>query len=219
MREHLSKLGTGIKRAQEELTGKRKKRAPNDVSGFIGEYGIGFFSAFMIADQITVTTQRKSAHNSYIWISTGLDEYEIDEAPALSDPGTRVKLNLQRGSKHFGDEAYIRKVVKHYCEYLDCRIFVDGRNEPVNGGRFVWELEKDEDRAKWLAGRQGDRPRHFTAGSQQRGRKRSFDYALACTHSIRRHHEIFRKRMFVTNTLQILPEPLDFLDVILNCDI
>jgi len=100
-------------------------KAASDNAEFIGQFGVGFYSAFMVADRVTVVTRRRGEGQTAVrWNSTGTGEYEIDEA-VRAEPGTEITLHLREGMDEYLDEWQIRQTVKQYSDYVGYPICMD----------------------------------------------------------------------------------------------
>jgi len=208
--EYLSTIGQGLKKLHESL--RNKNTAP------IGEFGIGFYSSFMISEQTTVVTRKVGSPTKLVWTSDGIDEFDIVESRPEDDTyGTSVTLRLQRGSSKYGDEAVARDIVKRYCNFLDCPIFVNEERHPLNKGMFPWEIKDRSGQAQWMCEHLGSTPTNFSIGTAQAGTV-TFGYALSYSAFVHKRHEIYSRRMFVTDDLIFIEGYLDLLNVMINCD-
>ena len=145
-------LGTiarsGTKSFIEKLSGDAKKD-----SLLIGQFGVGFYSAFMVADKIEVLTKKATEDKAYLWVSEGKGEYEIKEAKKDSH-GTEIKLHLKEGEEEFLESYRIESIVKKYSNhipfpiYLEEEIEKDGKKEKevrqINKASALWRLPKNE---------------------------------------------------------------------------
>ena len=103
---------------------KELERAESAETDIIGQFGVGFYSAFMVADQITVVTKKYGSDQAYRWQSTGVDGYTIE--PCEKDTvGTDVIMHIKPDSEEEKDEysQYLReyplyKLVKKYSDYI-----------------------------------------------------------------------------------------------------
>ncbi len=145
----LTHLGTiahsGTKKFLEEL----KKENQNPDSNLIGQFGVGFYSAFMVADRITVTTRSADKNGTgYKWESTGDGSFTIDEVP-LQERGTRIELHIKDDEKEFLEDWRIKSIIKKYSNYVTYPIFfVDKENkeEQINTTTPVWARAKSENK-------------------------------------------------------------------------
>ncbi len=153
-------LGTiarsGTKSFLSNLTGDAKKD-----SNLIGQFGVGFYSSFMIADKVEVVTQKAGEDKAFKWVSDGKGEYEISEAPAGSI-GTTVTLFLNDEGKEYADrwsiQGLIRKYSNHipfpiYLHYIETKTEGEGdkkkeikepKTEQINSAAAIWKRPKSE---------------------------------------------------------------------------
>lgn len=99
-----------------------KSEHQSDDLDIIGQFGVGFYSAFMVADQVTVSSRAYGAEQAYCWSSTGTDGYTISECDK-PETGTAVTLRIKDDSEQesyseFLDEFRIKQLVKKYSDYL-----------------------------------------------------------------------------------------------------
>jgi molecular chaperone HtpG len=144
-------LGTiaqsGTKAFVEGLQGREGANAPE----MIGQFGVGFYSAFMVADRVTVDSRpRRGGGKAVRWISSGEGTYTVG-AGEREQPGTSVTLHLREGQDEYLDEWRIRELVKHYSDFIAYPIrFLDAAKPPavapapVNTMRALWKRPKSE---------------------------------------------------------------------------
>lgn len=150
-------LGTiaksGTKEFLKNLTGDYKKD-----SNLIGEFGIGFYSAFMVADKVEVISRRAGDDKAHMWTSDGKGGYEITEAER-TEQGTTVKLYLNENGRRFADRFKIEEIVKKYSNHIPFPIYLnypdikkEGEDpekakrkvEQINAGSALWRRPKNE---------------------------------------------------------------------------
>ena len=109
-------LGTiaksGTKSFLNALSGDKKKD-----SALIGQFGVGFYSSFMVADKVIVTSQKAGEDKAFAWISDGKGEYEIGEC-VKDDFGTKIELYLKEDCKEFANRWRIENLVKKYSDHI-----------------------------------------------------------------------------------------------------
>ncbi len=114
--EVITNLGTIAKSGTAEflatLTGDQAKDAQ-----LIGQFGVGFYSAFMVADEVEVRTLGAGAEQGVRWRSAGEDAYELEDIDGLSR-GTQVILHLQEDALDFADDFRLRSVVRKYSDHI-----------------------------------------------------------------------------------------------------
>ncbi len=155
-----SNLGTiansGTRNFIKNLTGDAKKD-----SSLIGQFGVGFYSSFMVADKVEVLTRKAGEDSAYIWISDGKGEYEVQKGERESH-GTTIKLFLNKDGEQFASrwsiEGVIKKYSNHvpfpiYMHYTDSKFEGEGENrkelkedkvEQVNSASALWKRNKSE---------------------------------------------------------------------------
>ena len=119
----------------EQMTGDETK----DM-GLIGQFGVGFYSSFMVADKVTVTSTRAGEDTAWRWTSEGAGEYTI-EATGEAHRGTTVELHLRRGMNEYLEAARLRTIVKTYSDHIALPIaFIadDGEAETINEASALW---------------------------------------------------------------------------------
>lgn len=149
--ELIAQLGTiahsGTKRFLEQLSEGDKNSAQ-----LIGQFGVGFYAAFMVAERIVVTT--RSAHPNSVgcrWESTGDGTFTVDEIPGSGsmDRGTRIELHIKEDEKEFVEDWRLRSIVKKYSNYITYPIFFvdkDNKEEQLNTTTPVWARPKSENK-------------------------------------------------------------------------
>ena len=156
----ISNLGTiaksGTKSFVESLTGDAK----ND-SNLIGQFGVGFYSVFMVAEKVDVVTKRAGEDQAYMFSTDGTGEYEIK--PVTKDEhGTVIYIKLKEDEKEFLDKWRVQEVVKKYSNHIAYPIILNyteeetsgegdekksekvKKSEQINAATALWTLPKSE---------------------------------------------------------------------------
>ena len=121
-----------------------------DGTGLIGQFGVGFYSAFMVADRITVTSRRAGSSEAFVWSSTGGAGFDIrpaDEAEAAHGArGTEIVLHLKDDAKKYLEPYEIRRVVSTYSDHILFPIeLIEGdKSEKINSASALWQRPKSE---------------------------------------------------------------------------
>lgn len=94
----------------------------NEAANIIGQFGVGFYSAFMVADKVTVTTRSYKSEQGYKWISDGIDGYSVAEADK-KEVGTVIEMHLKEDTEEvkyseFLDEHRLKNLIKTYSDYI-----------------------------------------------------------------------------------------------------
>lgn len=134
---YLATVGTGYTRMLRELTGNQE---------LIGAFGLGFLSAFSVADEVTVTTtSHREPHLGHRYRSRGGEQYRVEPVPARPQPGTVVELALKPEHGHLADEQALRDVLSRYCVLLPIPVHVGDDDQPVNGVQVPWRGQPSGD--------------------------------------------------------------------------
>ena len=120
--ELIDSLGTIAKSGSLEFYEKLKQSKDKDSIDIIGQFGVGFYSAFMVSDLVEVYTKSYKSEKAYLFTSKGVDTYEISEVEK-EDIGTKIVLHLRKNTKEenydeFLEEYMIRNLVKKYSDYI-----------------------------------------------------------------------------------------------------
>ncbi|QGP54073.1 High temperature protein G [Piscirickettsia salmonis] len=122
--EVMENLGTiaksGTKQFLESLSGDQAKDAH-----LIGQFGVGFYSAFMVADRVVVKTRRAgaAADSGTVWISAGEGEYSIEDTH-LENRGTEITLHLKEDDSEFLEEYRLKNIIQTYSDHISTPIFL-----------------------------------------------------------------------------------------------
>ena len=136
-------LGTIAKSGSLAFKQDNDKKEDIDI---IGQFGVGFYSAFMVAKEITVVSKAYGADKAYIWNSIGADGYTIEEIPS-SDFGTTITLKLKDDSEdekysEYLEERKIKELVKRYSDYIRYPIKMEVEKSKPKEGTEGKEYEK-----------------------------------------------------------------------------
>ncbi|WRC44734.1 molecular chaperone HtpG [Helicobacter pylori] len=155
--EHLGTIAkSGTKSFLSALSGDKKKD-----SALIGQFGVGFYSAFMVASKIVVQTKKVTSEQAYAWVSDGKGKFEISEC-VKEEQGTEITLFLKDEDSHFASRWEIDGIVKKYSEHIPFPIFLtytdtkyegEGDNQKeikeekcdqINQASTLWKMNKSE---------------------------------------------------------------------------
>ncbi len=148
--EVIDNLGTiansGTRKYLEALSGDEKKD-----SQLIGQFGVGFYSSFIVADQVTVNTRRAGAAQGVQWVSAGEGDYTIEPSDKATR-GTEIVLRLREGEDEFLEHTRLRHVIHKYSEHLSLPVRLqrpadgddEGGYDTVNQGTALWARPKAE---------------------------------------------------------------------------
>lgn len=129
--EVISNLGTiaksGTAQFLESLTGDQKKD-----SQLIGQFGVGFYSAFIVADEVSVLTRKAGTaeDEATLWTSKGEADYSI-EATSKATTGTEITLQLKTEEKEFAEGYRLRSIVKKYADHISIPVLMEKAEAPA----------------------------------------------------------------------------------------
>src|SRR5256885_554394 len=140
--EVVKNIGTiarsGTKEFLAAVRDAQKKELPPEL---IGQFGVGFYSSFMVADRVTLLTRKAGESAATQWESTGDGTYTISEA-AREHAGTTVTLHLKEDDKDYAGEATIKEIVKRYSDFVAHPI--KWKDQTLNSMKAIWDRPKSE---------------------------------------------------------------------------
>ena len=138
----INHLGTIAKSGTADFV--RNAQDNGSIVDLIGKFGVGFYSAFMVAQKVEVTTRRAGEEQAFSWVSNGVDGFEITET-TREKIGTDIKLYLKDDAKDFTDTIYLRHIIRTYSDHINYPIVLDlgkAGEETVNTGSALWTKNK-----------------------------------------------------------------------------
>ncbi len=155
-------LGTIAHSGTKEFLASLKNKDIQDNPELIGQFGVGFYSAFMVADKVTVLSKKAGSQNTagVKWESTADGSFTVEDIEK-EDSGTDVILHLKDEEKKYLDEWQIRNIIKKYSDYIEYPIVMEvekeqdstiekgakvtlKEEETLNSGKAIWLRDKAE---------------------------------------------------------------------------
>jgi molecular chaperone HtpG len=142
--ELIENLGTiarsGTAAFMQQLSGDARK----DMA-LIGQFGVGFYSAFMVADKVEVLSQKAGEDQAWLWVSDGKGEFTVEPAQK-GGRGTTITLHLHAEDAEYTDPVRLRQIVKTYSDHVALPIILDsgGKKETLNTAAALWTRPKSE---------------------------------------------------------------------------
>lgn len=136
-------LGTIAQSGAREFLQKVKDQdnANGDLNDVIGQFGVGFYSVFMAADEVRVISRSyKPQAKAAMWVSDGGDTYQIDSADK-EDRGTEIHIKLRKEAEEFADEWKLRQIVKKHSDFVAFPIYVGADEERANQQQSLWRKQ------------------------------------------------------------------------------
>jgi molecular chaperone HtpG len=145
-REDLSEtLGTIARSGTQAFVEKLSSDSDHEME-LIGQFGVGFYSAFMVADRVDVLTRKAGEEGAWLWSSDGQGSFTIEDAER-DGQGTTVTLHLAKGEKEFLEEPRLSHIVKSYSDHIGLPIvFIgkDGAETTLNTASALWTRTKKD---------------------------------------------------------------------------
>ena len=220
----IAKSGSKVFKEQLEAA----KKADIDI---IGQFGVGFYSAFIVADKVTLETRSPYSENGVRWISSGDGNYEIEEI-SKENRGTEITLHLKDGEEYseFLEEWKIKELVKKYSNYIRYEIYF--KDEVINSTKPIWKRDKkelkDEDYNEFYKATFHDwNDPLFHINLKVQGnieynallfipKKLPFDYY---TKNFKRGLQLYTKNVFIMEKCEdLIPEYFNFISGLVDCD-
>lgn len=128
-------LGTIAKSGSLKFKNENEKKEDIDI---IGQFGVGFYSSFMVSDKVTVKTKSPDEENAHIWVSEGIDGYTIEECEK-DEIGTEIILHLKEDTddekySEFLDEYKIKELIRKYSDYIRYPIKMEVSHQKLKEG-------------------------------------------------------------------------------------
>ena len=117
-------LGTIAKSGTKEFMEKLQQAKENAENNLIGQFGVGFYSAFMVADKVEVETKSNDSDKAFKWTSDGKSAYEVSES-TKSTRGTIVTLYIDEANKELISEWKVKELIKKYSNYVAVPIMME----------------------------------------------------------------------------------------------
>ena len=154
--EVVKNIGTIAKSGTSEFLHSMSKNTDQKASlELIGQFGVGFYASFMVADEVTVLTRKAGESGATRWASSGGDSYEIEEAER-DGAGTTIRLKLKStegddATADYTDEWLLRQIVKRYSDFVAYPIHlkIEGADpptstDPLNSMKAIWRRAAEE---------------------------------------------------------------------------
>jgi len=140
--ELVNNLGTIARSGSLEFLKKAQKAGDQKTDlSLIGQFGVGFYSAFMLADQVEVVTRSYSEETGWRWESTGDGNYTISEVTEPVERGTSIRLHLKDGLDEFIEPVRLKYILRKYSTFVPHAIYLE--SEHINNQPPIWVEPKN----------------------------------------------------------------------------
>ena len=230
--ELVANLGTIARSGTRAFGAQLSNAKPEDRPSLIGQFGVGFYAAFMVADKVDVVSRRAGSDEAWRWTSEGKGAYTL--SPATRDkPGTDITLHIKEDADEFLDPWRLQSIIKKWSDHISWPVTImrEGKEEAANEGTALWLKPRSEITEEQL----NDFYRHtthnfdtpwdtlhwraegtiefsallFVPGS------RPFEFAEQTRESRVKLHV---RRMFITDEAEILPPWLRFVQGVVDTE-
>lgn len=138
--ELISNLGTIAHSGSNSFLAELAEAAREDVS-LIGQFGVGFYSAFMAGSKVRVQSRSWDGSEGYEWVSDGTGSFEISECPGLHR-GTKIIISLKEECEDYATKWKVESIIKQYSSFVPFPIKLDG--DTVNTVQALWARSRSE---------------------------------------------------------------------------
>jgi molecular chaperone HtpG len=143
--ELIENLGTIARSGTRAFGAALASAKPEERPSLIGQFGVGFYSAFMVADRVEVTSRKAGSEEAFTWASEGTGQFTI--APATRETaGTDIVLHVKSDADEYLDPIRLEAIVRKWADHITLPITIarDGKDLPVNEGTALWRKPRTE---------------------------------------------------------------------------
>lgn len=150
----INNLGTIARSGTAQFLKELSESKTKDLS-LIGQFGVGFYSAFMVSSEISVTTRKAGEKKLWIWKSDGESNFSIEDNDNLdllqSNRGTKIDILITKENKEYLDKVRVEQIIRKYSDHISIPIYVvdgsekkDDKNEAINSASAIWTRQKNK---------------------------------------------------------------------------
>ena len=138
-------LGTIARSGTAAFTSSLAEAKPEERPSLIGQFGVGFYSAFMVADEVEVISRKAGHQEAWAWISAGKGQYTIKPA-SRDESGTTIILRVKPEAEEFLEPLRIKTIIRKWADHiaLPVELEEDGKFTAVTEGTALWRRGKSE---------------------------------------------------------------------------
>jgi molecular chaperone HtpG len=142
--ELIDNLGTIARSGTAAFVSQLSGDARKDM-GLIGQFGVGFYSAFMVAEKVEVLSRKAGESQGWRWVSDGRGEFTVEPLPETAR-GAKIIVHFREGEDEYLDPARLRRIVKTYSDHIGLPIILDegGKKETINTASALWTRPRSE---------------------------------------------------------------------------
>nr|WP_294501696.1 molecular chaperone HtpG [uncultured Rhodopila sp.] len=143
--ELIDNLGTIARSGTRAFAQNLASSKPEDRPSLIGQFGVGFYSAFMVADRVEVTSRKAGSEEAFVWASEGAGEFTLGHAERET-AGTDIVLHIKSDATEYLEPIRLETVIRKWADHITLPITVaqDGKDQPANEGTALWRKSKSD---------------------------------------------------------------------------
>ena len=235
--ELVENLGTIARSGTQAFVDQLAAAEGGDKAALIGQFGVGFYASFMVADKVVVTSRRAGSEEAWAWTSDGMGSFDVSPAELADAPayGTQIVLTLKEDAQSFADPQRVEQIIRTYSQHVPVPVHLSGpeddESRQITDGSALWRKPKsevsDDDHKEFYASLGGlfDEPAmtlHYRAEGRQEysvlayvPRERPFDLFNP---DRKGSLKLYVKRVFITDDAQVLPPWLRFVRGVIDSE-
>ncbi|GAN79936.1 molecular chaperone HtpG [Acidocella aminolytica] len=138
-------LGTIARSGTAAFTSQLASAKPEDRPSLIGQFGVGFYSAFMVAEKVEVTSRKAGHEEAWEWVSDGQGEYTLKSA-ARGAPGTTILLHIKPDAEEYLEPIRLKTIIRKWADHITWPVEIeeDGKFEAATEGKALWRKNRSE---------------------------------------------------------------------------
>jgi molecular chaperone HtpG len=138
-------LGTIARSGTSAFTASLAETKPEDRPSMIGQFGVGFYAAFMVADEVEVISRKTGSTEAWSWVSTGRGQYTLKPA-AREEPGTTIILHIKPDAADFLEPLRVETIIRKWADHIAIPIELerDGKFAAITEGTALWRKQKSD---------------------------------------------------------------------------
>ncbi len=143
--ELIENLGTIARSGTRAFGASIADAKPEDRPSLIGQFGVGFYAAFMVADRVEATSRKAGSDEAWTWASEGAGAFTIEPAERET-AGTTLVLHMKADAEEYLEPHRLETIVRKWADHIALPITIarDGKDEPANEGTAIWRRPKAE---------------------------------------------------------------------------
>lgn len=230
--ELVANLGTIARSGTRAFGQKLETAKPEDRPSLIGQFGVGFYAAFMVADKVDVVSRRAGSDEAWRWSSDGKGAYTLEPA-TREKAGTDITLHIKSDADEFLDPWRLQAIIRKWSDHIAWPVTImrDGKEEAANEGTALWRKSRNDVTEEQLEefyrhiSHNFDKPwdtLHWRAEGMMEfsallfiPSSRPFEFGEQTRESKVRLHV---RRMFITDDAEILPPWLRFVHGVVDTE-